>query len=208
MSAILSSLRKNTKKQFSMILTGLSKIHIIEYLWKKHCKEYFPKIELDDDIFIDLQSCDSTLAGITSSYLKTHDLSNLHREAAQKVLESFDKYNQLLSNLDSSTKFFKRSTCLMNLILDRNVDLAEILLFDVIKIADIDEKQLKNKFTLNSINKDVPKIGDIATIVEVYESQEAGLGIELECFGSNNNGIPMWLNPFPMSSVRLEPLEK
>lgn len=191
-----------------MILTGISKTNTIEYLWKKHCSEHFPKVKLDDDIFIDLQADDTFMAGVISTYLKTQNLTTQHKEIAQNILANFHKYDSALYQLPSNIKYFKRSICLLNLILDKETDLRDILLFDGVKIVEIDKTQLKDKFILNSVNKDIPKVGDIATIVEVYEYKDIGLGIELECFNNNTNGIPIWLNAFPISAIRIEPVER
>jgi hypothetical protein len=55
-------------------------------------------------------------------------------------------------------------------------------------------KQIKKQFQESelSFGKRAPKIGDVATIVEVYENPR--LGYELEC--TDENGITEWLITF------------
>ena len=71
--------------------------------------------------------------------------------------------------------------------------------YDVVKIIKINNL---NNFTIDSFNKKVPKIGDIATIVEIYNNPS--LGYELEC--TNGNGTN-YLHSFFDSDIELEVLK-
>jgi hypothetical protein len=69
--------------------------------------------------------------------------------------------------------------------------------YSIVKIKSINKKFNSDDFMLN---KRVPKIGDIATIVEVYE--KPSLGYELEC--SDKNGITEWLVTFALEDAEFE----
>jgi hypothetical protein len=61
--------------------------------------------------------------------------------------------------------------------------------YSVVKIKSINKTFDADDFKLNNR---LPEIGDIATIIEIYE--EPSLGYELEC--SDKKGITAWLITF------------
>ena len=68
--------------------------------------------------------------------------------------------------------------------------------YDVVKIVEIIDpaKAVKSPFDLRA-----PKVGDVATVVEVY--LRPSLGHELEC--SDNSGITQWLITFEPSDIHM-----
>jgi hypothetical protein len=70
--------------------------------------------------------------------------------------------------------------------------------YDVVKI-----KSFKNPNNLiKSIDDErLPEIGDIATIIEIYNKPR--IGYELECSNSKN-GFTIWLHSFAEEEIELE----
>ena len=68
--------------------------------------------------------------------------------------------------------------------------------YDVVKIKNFTTKKRKRG---DVFNKRSPKVGDVATIVELYKDP---LGYELECCDAN--GITEWLIAFQPNEVELE----
>ena len=68
--------------------------------------------------------------------------------------------------------------------------------YDVVKIVELlnPAKALKSEFDFRA-----PKVGDIATIVEIYSTP--CLGYELEC--CNKEGITQWLVTFEPSEINM-----
>ena len=73
--------------------------------------------------------------------------------------------------------------------------------YSVVKIISINRKINADDFDLN---KRAPKVGDIATIIEIYE--KPSLGYELEC--TDKNGITEWLATFAPEDADFELIEK
>lgn len=71
-----------------------------------------------------------------------------------------------------------------------------IKLYDVVRI-----KALRHAmdFVPDAFNMRLPRIGDIATVLEIYTTPP---GYELECCDSN--GITEWLHAFPLEDIELE----
>ena len=69
--------------------------------------------------------------------------------------------------------------------------------YDVVKLIKIPKKF--DEDTLK-FNKRLPKIGDVATIIEIYTDPH--LGYELEC--SDKNGITQWLIAFSPDEIKIE----
>ena len=69
--------------------------------------------------------------------------------------------------------------------------------YEVVKILEINKKF--DDDTLK-FNKRLPRIGDIATIIEIYTTP--CFGYELEC--CDKNGIPNWIIAFSPEEVKLE----
>ena len=69
--------------------------------------------------------------------------------------------------------------------------------YDTVKILEIKnpEKVVKSKFDLAA-----PKVGDVATIVEIYSNPT--IGYELEC--SDEDGITQWLVTFEPHEIKLK----
>jgi hypothetical protein len=67
-------------------------------------------------------------------------------------------------------------------------------------------KNIKRQFSVDelSFDKRAPKVGDIATIIEIYEKPT--LGYELEC--SDENRITEWLFAFSPEEVEFELVEE
>jgi len=69
--------------------------------------------------------------------------------------------------------------------------------YSVVRIKKINKEFDENDI---SFNNQLPQIGDIATIVEVYENPN--LGYELEC--PNDDGTYKWLMTFSSTEIDLE----
>jgi hypothetical protein len=67
--------------------------------------------------------------------------------------------------------------------------------FDVVEVIGFNAK---SEFRPDDCNKREPRIGDIATILEVYSEPD---GYELEC--SDSNGITEWLGGFSPDEIKL-----
>jgi hypothetical protein len=72
----------------------------------------------------------------------------------------------------------------------------EIKLYDVVKIKALRRAM---DFVPDAFNTRPPRIGDIATVVEIYTKPP---GYHLECCDSN--GITEWLHAFPPEDIELE----
>ncbi len=73
--------------------------------------------------------------------------------------------------------------------------------YDVVRIHEI--RQLAD-FKIDSICRREPKVGDVATIVEVYTSPV--LGFELEC--CDDDGVTNWLHAFTADDLVIEKLQQ
>ena len=71
-----------------------------------------------------------------------------------------------------------------------------VKIYDVVRLTALLQPA---DFKPDGVSVRAPRIGDVATIVEVYESPP---GYELECSGSD--GITEWLRAFAPSDVELE----
>ncbi len=67
--------------------------------------------------------------------------------------------------------------------------------YDTVKIIELVNPEKKSEF-----DPSVPKIGDIAAIVEIYT--KPSIGYELEC--SDQEGITQWLVTFGPEEVVME----
>jgi len=68
--------------------------------------------------------------------------------------------------------------------------------YDVVRVIGIKSNQI---FQPDSFNRRGPRIGDLATILEIYSEP---FGYELEC--SDPNGITEWLGGFGPDEMELE----
>jgi len=71
--------------------------------------------------------------------------------------------------------------------------------YDVVKVTAI---RRAVSFEPDDTNRRLPRVGDIATIVEVYANPP---GYELEC--SDHEGITEWLLAFRPEDIELEPVK-
>ena len=69
--------------------------------------------------------------------------------------------------------------------------------YDVIRVIEI---LTPKEFHADSFNSRPPRVGDEATIVEVY--LEPGLGFELEC--CDPSGVSLWLQTFGPDDLEVE----
>jgi hypothetical protein len=73
--------------------------------------------------------------------------------------------------------------------------------YSVVKLQKINKQFSKEEL---SFDKRAPKVGDVATIIEIYKSPS--LGYELEC--SDENGITEWMVTFSPEEVELEVIDE
>ncbi len=70
--------------------------------------------------------------------------------------------------------------------------------YDVVKIVSFKNLKLIKK---TEFDKNIPEIGDIATIVEIYTNPS--IGYELEC-SDRKTGETLWLYTFKPEQIQLE----
>ena len=76
-------------------------------------------------------------------------------------------------------------------------DLADFQQYDVVEIVEISDLC---GFATDSFSTREPRIGDRATIVEVYSDPE---GFELEC-SDPKTGITIWLHAFKAGALKVK----
>ena len=72
--------------------------------------------------------------------------------------------------------------------------------FDVVKIISIHKENIVSGSAQNMRR---PKIGDLATIIEIYQDPK---GYELECV--DNDGNTIWISAFSLTEIELELVKK
>lgn len=72
--------------------------------------------------------------------------------------------------------------------------------------SEVKLKKINRHFSKEGLyfDKRAPQVGDVATIIEIYESPS--LGYELEC--SDENGITEWMVTFSPEEVELEIIDE